>query len=68
MAARRIFYMCEHCFQVHAESRICCGHRMAQCDAGEPGSDRSRPLYTAEGELRSHAPRWWLERHRPAQR
>lgn len=60
--------MCERCFKVATEVRDCCQSDMVECNAGEPGSPRSQPLYSADGELRSHAPRWWLERRRDAER
>ncbi len=65
MATARIVYLCRHCFAASEAAGDCagCGHAMVRCDAGEPGSERSRPLYDAEGRLLTHAPRWWLERH-----
>ncbi|MDQ4076085.1 MAG: hypothetical protein M3220_07540 [Chloroflexota bacterium] len=67
VVASRIVYICEICFRASDTPDTCCGgHRMVRCDAGEPGSERSRPLYDDEGRLLTHAPRWWLERHQEA--
>ncbi len=66
MAVTRIVYICENCFRASADEGECCGHPMVRCDAGEPGGERSRPLYDSAGRLQSHAPRWWVERHQQA--
>lgn len=65
MAATRIIYVCEKCLTVQDTPLDCCNHTMIKIDAGEPGSERSKPVMTKSGELRSRAPRWWIERHGP---
>lgn len=67
MPAERVIYICENCFKASDAEGECCGHAMIRCETGEPGSERSRPLYAEDGRLRSHAPRWWLERHQRGQ-
>jgi hypothetical protein len=63
MVDARVIYLCEICFRVTDKPEECLeGHRMIRCDVGEPGSERSRPLYDEEGRLKTHAPLWWLER------
>jgi hypothetical protein len=34
---------------------------MVECDAGEPGGERSKPVHDRYGNLVSRAPRWYLE-------
>jgi hypothetical protein len=34
---------------------------MIACDAGDWGSERRKPILAANGELRTRAPRWFLE-------
>ena len=63
MTETRVVYICDHCMTAAEREENCCGHTMVRYDAGTPGSERSKPLYTPDGRLRTHAPRWWLERH-----
>jgi hypothetical protein len=63
MSASRIVFICERCLSSDDSPGECCDHPRVRYDAGEPGSALSQPLYDEEGRLRSHAPRWWLERH-----
>jgi hypothetical protein len=57
----RIVYVCSECFRVAGGQEICHGRPMLECDAGLPGDERSKPVMTPEGELVTHAPRWWVE-------
>jgi hypothetical protein len=34
---------------------------MIRCDAGQPGDERRRPVIDERGNIKSHAPRWFLE-------
>lgn len=65
MAATRVIYVCETCLTVWETPCRCCEGELLRIDAGEPGSRRSKPIMTEDGELRSRAPRWWVERHGP---
>lgn len=58
---KRIIYVCEVCLLISTEPGEHHGRPMFRCDAGEPGSERSRPLMTPDGELKTHAPAWWVE-------
>jgi len=64
----RIVYVCPRCLRVAGEQEECHGQLMVECDAGMPGDERSRPITTLEGELVTHAPRWWVEKCLLAQR
>jgi hypothetical protein len=65
MAASRIVFICEEHLSASGVEALCpvCKRPMLRCDAGLPGSERSRPLFDEQGQIRSRAPRWWLERH-----
>jgi hypothetical protein len=61
MNANAIFYLCPYCFEVSEAEGDHHGHRMIRCDAGEPGDERRRPVIDERGNLKSRAPRWFLE-------
>lgn len=65
MAVTRIIYVCETCLSISNAPGECHGTKMLKVDAGEPGSERSKPIIGEEGRLKSHAPRWWVERRGP---
>lgn len=67
MAAERIVFICKRCLTAAEEAGECCGQARLRCNAGEPGSARSRPLYDEEGRLLTHAPRWWVEQQVPGE-
>lgn len=64
----RIVYVCRQCLRVAGEPDECHDRPMIECDAGAPGDERSRPVTTPDGELVTHAPRWWVEMCLAAQR
>ncbi len=57
----RVIYICQTCLRIATEPEMCHGRSMFRCDAGAPGSERSRPLMTSSGDLKTHAPLWWVE-------
>lgn len=59
----RIIYICQECFTMAGEARQCCGLEMIRIDAGIPGDTRSKPLMDAQGNLKTRAPLWWVERN-----
>jgi hypothetical protein len=61
MNTRIPFYLCPTCFaatDTHPERHR---HPMVWCDAGEPGSERRKPLTDERGKLQTAAPRWFVE-------
>jgi hypothetical protein len=61
MNANTTFYLCPMCFEVSEVEREHHGHRMICCDAGQPGDERRKPVIDERGNVKSHAPRWFLE-------
>lgn len=61
MNTNAIFYLCPYCFEVSEVEGDHHGHRMIRCDAGEPGDERRKPVIDERGNLKSRAPRWFLE-------
>lgn len=53
------FYICPTCFAAAREPIECHGHMMIPCNA--ESIEDCRPLIAANGELRSRAPRWFLQ-------
>ncbi len=55
------FYLCPVCFEA-CEYRIKChGRMMVECNAGQPGDERRKPVIDAGGDLKSREPHWFLE-------
>jgi hypothetical protein len=61
MADERQFHICLVCFRVCEVEEECHHERRLECDAGEPGSERRKPVADEHGRLYSRAPRWFLE-------
>lgn len=61
MEAEDNFYICPICFQVCESEIECHAHRMVECDPGEAGDERRRPIRDRFGNYVSRAPRWFLE-------
>lgn len=55
------FYLCPTCFKTSDTSGECHGHPMIYCGDLQPGDERLKPLFDKNGELKSRAPRWFLE-------
>ncbi|HET7088829.1 MAG TPA: hypothetical protein VFL17_09280 [Anaerolineae bacterium] len=61
MGTRCTFYICTICFEVSGTPSEHHSRQMIRCDAGQPGDEARRPLVDAEGHLKTHAPRWFLQ-------
>jgi hypothetical protein len=61
MEREQHFYICPVCFQVCETKQECHEHTMLECDPGEAGDERRRPVRDRFGNLASRAPRWFLE-------
>jgi len=55
------FYICSICFSTNEEPGQCHGLAMVHCGTFEPGDNRLKPLMDEEGNLKSDAPRWFLQ-------
>jgi hypothetical protein len=55
------FYICPVCFEVSEQAGRHHDHEMVFCRQLPLGHDLLKPLLTHEGELKSRAPRWFLE-------
>lgn len=60
----RIVYVCEFCFTVSEKPGSHHDRPMVECDAGCPGDDCTQPIVNEHGLLLTHAPKWWIYRHR----
>ena len=56
------FYICTVCFNTAESEQDCRGQTMLHCGTFQPGDERLKPLLDSDGELKSRAPRWFLER------
>jgi hypothetical protein len=57
-------YICPECFEAFGSVPANHPHNLARviiCDPGEPGDERRKPVLDLDGDLRTHAPRWFLE-------
>jgi hypothetical protein len=57
-------YICLSCFEVFREAPPVHPHKdsmLIQCDPGEPGDERRKPVTDPDGVLLTQAPRWYLE-------
>jgi hypothetical protein len=55
------FYLCPTCFTTAETQHECHGHVMIYCGDLQPGDERLKPVFDKEGNLKSRAPRWFLE-------
>lgn len=55
------FYICPVCFLVSEEPGMHHNRQMVYCQELPVGDDRLKPVISREGDLKSHAPRWFLE-------
>ena len=55
------FYICPTCFETDEYGRVCHEKPMIFCGDLKPGDERLKPLLDAEGNLKTRAPRWFLE-------
>lgn len=59
------FYICIICFKTAETPQLCHEHRMIHCAQRPPGDRRLKPLCDDQGNLKSRAPRWFLEETSP---
>ncbi len=57
----RTIYICRVCHLVGQHTLNCHPGNTVECDAGEPGDERSKPLFDKHGHLVTRAPKWWVE-------
>lgn len=55
------FYICPVCFFVKEEPGYHHERRMVHCEELPIGDEKLKPVIDTKGDLRSHAPRWFLE-------
>jgi hypothetical protein len=57
-----VFYLCPRCMEPADEPTPCprCGGARVICRPGAPDDPSRKPLIAPTGEIRSHAPVWWL--------
>jgi hypothetical protein len=55
------FYICPVCFATSEEPSEHHDRRMVHCEELPVGDDRLKPIINSEGDLKSDAPRWFLE-------
>ena len=55
------FYLCSICFNTAEEPAQCHGTPMVHCGSFQPGDFRLKPLMDEDGNLKTDAPRWFLE-------
>lgn len=55
------FYICPVCFTIRETPGEHHGHEMIHCQQLPIGDDRLKPIRDMEGDLKSRAPRWFLE-------
>jgi len=65
-ALHRIVYMCEICLLASDTQKVHHGRPMIRCDAGCEGDACTLPVIDADGHILTHAPKWWVYRHRRA--
>ncbi|MGD8813833.1 MAG: hypothetical protein PVI78_05095 [Anaerolineales bacterium] len=56
-------YICSRCLTAEGEPGACqqCGLQLIACQPGAKDDPQRRPLMDDQGNLRSHAPIWWLK-------
>jgi hypothetical protein len=62
------FYLCPNCYTAAEAAGACpmCGHELLGCRPGDADDPCRKPLIDSTGQIRSRAPRWWLEKRLPA--
>ncbi len=59
--AGRSVYICRICHRVGQNPLNCHPGNSIQCDVGDPGDERSKPLFDEHGHLVTRAPKWWVD-------
>lgn len=62
-------YLCPNCFNALEAARMSapcdvCGHSLIECQPGAADDPCRRPLADADGDLLTHAPKWWVEHYK----
>lgn len=55
------FYLCSICFSTNEEPAQCHNLPMVHCGSFQPGDFDLKPLMDEDGNLKSDAPRWFLQ-------
>jgi hypothetical protein len=55
------FYICPVCFAVSEGAGMHHGRPMVHCEELPVGDERLKPIISKEGDLKGHAPRWFIE-------
>jgi hypothetical protein len=66
MAVKRTFYICPVCFVVRQEAGTHHGRSMIHCKDVPVGDEMLQPEFFMDGNLKSRAPRWFLQSVREA--
>jgi hypothetical protein len=64
----KVFFLCPNCYTAGEAAGACpvCEHEMLSCRPGDPDDPCRKPLIDSAGQIRTRAPRWWLEKRLPA--
>jgi hypothetical protein len=66
------FYICSICFNTSEEPGTCHSKMMVHCRSFQPGDFRLKPLMDKDGDLKTSAPRWFVQytqsQYRPGKR
>ena len=65
MDLERSFFLCPTCFHVELDGPQQHAHPMLRIDAAVLDDERRKPLTDAAGQIRTHAPRWFIEAMTP---
>jgi hypothetical protein len=60
-----IMYKCEICLACYSRPRQCHARATIRCEC--KGGDCRKPPTTADGQLKTREPRWWVEARNEAQ-
>lgn len=61
MEEANVHYICPVCFRTCDTIEECHNHQMLECEVGEFGDERRKPVQDPFGNYVSRAPRWYLE-------
>ncbi|HSD85352.1 MAG TPA: hypothetical protein VLG46_15930 [Anaerolineae bacterium] len=61
METDSIFYLCPKCFETFEAEPALHRHAVLRIDTAQLDAESRKPLMDSQGNLRSSAPRWFLE-------
>ncbi len=61
MIKTRVVYICRTCHRVGQRVMTCHPGKSVKCDTGNPGDERSMPLFDTHGHIMTRAPKWWVD-------